>query len=182
MVRTAFPRGEHPLVFDQVFHNLNHLEQMLERARAHGYQPAYVFVDRPPDEAWGGVVGRAVDLRQQGKPARTVPLEVAVPANVAAREAALEVLRRQPGLDVRVIDNRSGDFERPVITNRDEAIAYLEGRLKEVADTGALVARLRAETSARVEAGAIPADIGAALLVSVPKPGGAGAPTGRAGG
>lgn len=158
-----FVQQDYPLVLDQVSDNLAKLEAKLDEARTHGFEPEYVFVDRHPEQAWGGVVGRAVNLRKKGKLARTVPLPVALHANIAARRTALELLKKRPDVRPAIIDNNGGDLNRRLITDRGEAIAYLERKLAEVDESG-LRERLHADVLTRHAAGEIPDDIAAGFV------------------
>lgn len=159
-----FVQADYPLVLDQVSDSLPKLEQKLDEAAANGYEPEYVFVDRPPADAWGGVVGRAANLRKKGQLARTVPIDVAVRANVEARKVALALLKKRPDVRPNVIDNRGGSYGRRLITDRAEAIRYLEEQLAAAGDTGALEDKLRGETLAQFHAGEIPEDLAVGFL------------------
>lgn len=165
-----FPAGGTPLVLDQVSDNYKNLIAKVDEARAAGFKPAFVFVDRPPGGAFAGVAGRALGLRKKGKLARTVSVSAALHANIAARRVALEVLEKNPEINPSVIDNR-GEHEgtkytRRRITDRDEAIAYLKQRLveDEAAVAGGLETRIRADIDARARSGEIPPDIATGLL------------------
>ena len=161
-----FDQNRYPLVLDQVSDNLAKLEQKLDEATANGYATQYVFVDRPAEDAWGGVTGRAIGLRKKGKLARTVPLEVALKANIASRRTALELLKKRPDIKPNIIDNTGRTGRRRLITNRAEAVAYLEKRLAEdeAAVAGGLEAKLRADIARRHAAGDIPDDIAAGFV------------------
>ena len=158
-----FVQHEYPLVLDQVSDNLPKLEAKLDEAKANGYEPEYVFVDRHPQDAWGGVMGRAVNLRKKGKLARTVPLSVALHANVAARKTALELLKKRPDIKPNIIDNNAGDGKRRLIEDRAEAIKYLEQKLAEVDESG-LKEKLHADVLRKHAAGEIPDDIAAGFV------------------
>lgn len=156
-----FEQSEYPLRLDQVSDNLKKLEAKLDEAKAHGYEPEYIFVDRHPADAWGGVVGRAAGLRKKGKPARTVPLDVALHANLKARETAIELLKKRKDIQPNVIDNNHGYSKAVLIKDRDEAIKFLEAQNH---DHEKLLNQLRDETQARYESGELDEDIARGLL------------------
>ena len=179
-VNGFFQQQQYPLVLDQVSDNLAKLEQRLDEAKEHGYQPEYVFVDRSAEEAWGGVVGRALNLHQHGQKPRTVPLHIALPANLDARKTALELLKKRPDIPANIIDNRAGmDGFRRLITDRAEAIDYLQEQvaLHDQAVAGGLAQQLHADVARRHQAGEIPDHIAKGLLEKAgggPAPHGAG--------
>jgi hypothetical protein len=130
-------------------------------AKKNGFDVDYKFIDREPASAWAGVVGRAVGARKRGEPARTVPLAVALKANLDARAVALRVLKERPDIPASVIDNNRGMGKSRHITDRNEAIQYLEGQQH---DHQALFDQLHAETVAGAQKGDIPHDIAQGLL------------------
>lgn len=156
-----FDQNQYPIRLDQVSDNLAKLEQKLDEAKANGYKSEYVFVDRHPADAWQGVVGRAVNMRKKGKQARTVPIEVAVHANLAARKTALELLKKRLDIPASVIDNNHGFGRARLITDRDEAIRHLEAQNH---DQEQLLRSLRDETLGLHERGEIPTDIAEGLV------------------
>lgn len=166
-VRDFFDQNDYPLVIDQVSDNYKKLVAKMDEAKAQGFQPAYVLVDRRPEDAFGGVVGRALALRRDGKPARTVDVHTSVDGNIKARKTALELLKSRPDVAARIIDN-TGRGERELITDRDEAIKYLTARIEEEEGTPQeeLVARMTQGVLARHAAGEIPADIAEGIVGS----------------
>lgn len=178
-----FAAADYPIVLDQVSDRFEKLEGKLGEAQQAGYRPAYVFVDRPPEDAAGGIVGRALNLLSKGKLPRTVNLEMGLHANIASRKTAIDLLKRRPDIEPAVIDNRGGRFKRRLITDRAEAIQYLEQRLAEdqQAVQSGLLQRLQQDVIARRAAGEIPEDMVTGFLGAgwrerlVP---GAGPPTG----
>lgn len=125
-----FEQKEYPIVLDQVSDNFKKLVDKLDDAKANGFEPQFVFVDRPPQEALGGIIGRAMNLRKDGKIARTVPLDMAYEANLNARKVALQLLEQRPDIQADIIDNRAGkDGLRRLIEDPKEAAAYLREQI-----------------------------------------------------
>lgn len=153
-----FTAAQYPVVLDQVSDAVEKLEGVLDDAKRSGYEPVYVFVDRPPQDAAQGVIGRAMNLLNRGQIPRTVNLDIALRANIESRRTALELFRRRPDIVPNVIDNRGGRFSRRLITDRAEAIAYLETRLAEdeAAVNAGLAQKLKQHVIARHEEGEIP--------------------------
>jgi len=161
-------QSEYPIVIDQVSDKLSKSSKAIDQAKANGYSAEVAFVDRHPEDAWrGGVVPRAVNARKKGGLARTVPLDVALQANINARMAALDLLKSDPDAKVSVINNNVGPGLAYIIKDRDEAIQFLESQNH---DFGTLREKLANETRELHERGVIPDDIAAGLL-----PGGAAA-------
>lgn len=153
-----FTAAQYPVVLDQVSDAVEKLEGVLDDAKRNGYEPVYVFVDRPPQDAAQGVIGRALNLLNRGQIPRTVNLDIALRANIESRRTALELFKRRPDITPNVIDNRGGRFSRRLITDRAEAIVYLETRLQEdeaAVNTG-LAQRLKQHVIDRHEEGEIP--------------------------
>lgn len=120
---------QYPIQLDQVSDNVQKMMDKVVEAQASGYGVDYFFVDRPPEEAWlNGVVKRALNLREKGKIARTVPIDIAIKANVEARKAAIDVLKNHPNIPVSILDNTGRNGKSRMITNRDEAIRHLESQ------------------------------------------------------
>lgn len=161
-----FTLSEYPIILDQVSDHFQKLEGKLDEARQAGYEPVFTFVDRPPEDAAGGIVGRALNLRKKGEVARTVPIERGLHANIKSRETALDLLRRRPDIEPNVIDNRGGRYKRRLIKDRDEAISYLEQRVAEDKATleSGLGQRIRDSIIQRTLAGEIPEDLTAGFL------------------
>lgn len=160
-----FVQSDYPLVLDQVSDNLKKLEAKLDEAKANGFEPEYVFIDRPPADAAGGIVGRAINLSKKGKLPRTVNLDMGLHANIAARKTAVELLKKRPDVMPSIVDN-TGRGKRKLITDRDEAIRYLEGRIREDEHelNSGLSQRLKADVIARHHAGEIPREMVAGFL------------------
>lgn len=165
-----YRKEEYPLVLDQVSDHLGKLEDKLDQAARNGFKPEFVFVDRPPEAAWGGVVGRALDMHKKGRAdlkARTVPLHIAVKANVNARRTALELFKKRTDVEAAVIDNTTGvDGERRLITDRKEAINFLQAELDK-AEHGlkhGLIDKLRGEVIEGHKSGKIPTHIAKGFL------------------
>jgi hypothetical protein len=157
-----FTQAEFPIILDQVSDRMDKLIGKLGQAQANGFQPTYVFIDRPPEGAAGGIVGRALQQRQEGQIARTVNIDVGIKANIDSRITALNILRSSPDIEASVIDNRGGRFKRRLITDRSEGIQYLEERIAEdlkAVEGGKLNQKIRENILARHEAGEIPEDL-----------------------
>jgi hypothetical protein len=156
-----FDQAQYPIRLDQVSDNVEKLEGKLDEAIKAGYKAEYLFVDRPPELAWKGVVGRAVNARKAGGLARTVPLEIALKANLAARQTAIEMLQRRHDIPVRVIDNSRGPGEARMLTDRNEALAHLKSQ---VYDHEKLLEKMRHDTLGIYERGDLPHDIAEGLV------------------
>jgi hypothetical protein len=164
--------ADYPIVVDQVTDNLAKAQKLFGDAKSNGYASEVTFVDRDPSKAWlgdkdengnlqGGVVGRAISGRAKGGMARTVPLSVALHANLQARKTALQMLKDHPEILVSVIDNNKGFGEAEEITDRQQAIDYLSGQSH---DFDSLLGKLTNDTQRLHESGHLPADIAAGLL------------------
>lgn len=161
-VAQFFDQSEYPLRLDQVADNVDKIGKQFDTAKANGYSSEFVFVDRHPQDAWnGGVVPRALDERKKGGLGRTVPIEVAVKANIDARKAAIELLKTRLDIPASVIDNNRGAGKAHHIVDRDEAIQYLESQKH---DYEQLVESLRNDTLRLHESGEIPDDIAEGLV------------------
>jgi len=156
-----FDAADYPLRYDQVGADPRKVEQDLDLAIKEGFDAQYTFVDREPREAWRGVVSRALQARQQGQPARTVPIRIAVKANISARKTAIDLLKRRTDLPANVIDNNQGLGKARLIEDRQEAVKYLEAQNH---DEEALLKELTDETVGLYESGKIPADIAEGLV------------------
>jgi hypothetical protein len=168
-----FTAAEFPIILDQVSDRMDKLIGKLGQAQAHGFQPTYVFIDRPPEGAAGGIVGRALEQRQKGQLARAVPIDIGIKANIDSRITALNILRSSPDIEASIIDNRGGRFKRRLITDRNEGIQYLEERIAEdlkAVEGGKLQQKIRDNILARHEAGEIPEDLVTGFLGSGWKP------------
>ncbi len=158
-------QSEYPIVLDQVSDNARKLADKFREAKANGFESEYVFVDRPPQGAAQGIIGRALNMRKEGQVARTVDIAHGLKANIAARRVALEVIRNHPEVPVSIIDNRGehegSRYNRQMITDRNEAAAYLERRLAEdeAALAGGLETKIRDSLVARHAAGEVPDDL-----------------------
>jgi hypothetical protein len=154
-------QNKYPVWLDQISGQIEKLVDKLEEAKRAGFQVEYTFVDRTPEGAWEGIVDRALSARNRGEIARPVQLTDALWSNLNARKTALEVLRKNPGFPVNIIDNNRGFGEARLIEDRQEAIAFLE---KQTYDYEKLLERLKQETKQRWDSGAIPEDIAVSLL------------------
>lgn len=159
--RDHLNQTEYPIVLDQVSDNYAKLNQKLNEAKQNGYTPEYVFVDRDPRDAWNGVVGRALSGRRKGGLARTVPLQIALKANIEARKTAIEVLKNNLDMPVSVIDNNRGAGKSVMIKNRQKAISFLESQNHNYEE---LFKELENETLRLHERGEIPDDIARGLV------------------
>lgn len=156
-----FDEAQYPIRLDQVSDNLKKLEDKLDEATANGYKPEYIFVDRHPVDAWNGVVGRAMNLAKKGKLPRTVPLKLALKANLKARETAIELLKKRKDIAPKIINNNNGFGKADLIEDREEAIKFLEAQKHNHEE---LYEKLFSETLARHESGEINKDIAQGLL------------------
>lgn len=153
--------SDYPIVVDQVSDRVEKVDKLLDAAKSAGYASSVVFVDRHPKDAWlGGVVPRAVNARKKGKPARTVPLDVALEANLEARKATIQLLKsgKHP---VSVIDNNRGLGKAVFHQDPKAALAYLESQQH---DQAKLKEELEHETFRLHESGEIPGDIAEGLI------------------
>lgn len=131
-IKEFFDEEKYPIRLDQVTDKYKKASELFDRAKSHGYKPEFIFVDRKPHDAWQGVIGRALKLREENKPARTVPIDIAMKANIEARRTGIEILKNRPDVTPYIIDNVNGqEGKRRLIEDRAEAIAYLEKRLQE---------------------------------------------------
>lgn len=156
-------KEDYPLILDQVSDNLPKLEAKLDEAKRAGFAPDFIFIDREPEKAWGGVVGRAINLGKKGLPARTVRVDAAPRANVEARKTALALLEKRPDIPVTVFDNRDG-YDRQMITDRAKAAEFLRQQIAAAGDPAELVERMARQTVEKARAGEIPEPIAAGLL------------------
>lgn len=154
--------SNYPIQLDQVSDEVEGLIDKIKVARENGFDVDYVFVDRKPEDAWsGGVVPRAVNARKKGQLARTVPLEIALKANIHARKTAIEILKNNLDIPVKILDNTNGFENSRLITDREEAIKHLE---KESYDYEKLYGKLKEETRSKYEKGEIDEDIAEGLI------------------
>lgn len=156
-----FDESKYPIRVDQVSDQVEKLTGKLDEAKAAGFKPEYIFIDRKPEDAWHGVVSRAVNARARGELARTVPLEIALKANLEARTTAIALLKGRPDLQPQVIDNNRGRGKAVLITDRVKAIAHLE---QQTYDHPKLLEKLRNDTLGLYESGKIPKDIAVGLV------------------
>lgn len=161
-VGAFYNQEEYPIRLDQVSDNVGKLEGKIKEARDAGFNVDYVFIDRPPEDAWtNGVVKRAMNSRKKGQIARTVDLGIAFKANVEARKAAIELIKKNPDFPVTIVDNTKGFGKSRMIKDPKEAVTFLS---REMDDEKQLFEKLRAETQERYESGEIPEDIAEGLL------------------
>lgn len=161
--RKHFDMKAYPIVLDQVSDEFEGLQTKLQRAKDAGFKLQYVFVDRDPVDAWNGVVGRAVRGREKGGLARTVPLPIALKANIEARKTAIRMLKERLDIPVKIVDNNMGEGEARLIRRRDHALKFLE---KQNHDYEKLYKELENETRRLHESGKIPDDIARGLVPS----------------
>lgn len=151
----------YPLRLDQVSDDHSKLIAKINEARANGFDAEYLFVDRDPRDAWNGVVNRAIEGRNSGGLARTVPLSVAVKANLESRNTAIKVLEENLDIPAQVVDNNRGFGKARLIEDREEAIAFLKNQSH---DERKLLKELENETYGLYEQGKIPLDIAIGLI------------------
>lgn len=160
-VRGHLDLNEYPLRLDQVSDDYGKLVSKIEEARNNGFDVEYVFVDRDPKDAWNGVVGRAVNGRKKGGLARTVPLSVALKANIESRNTAIRLLEENLDIPAKIVDNNRGVGKAKLIKDREEAIAHLKNQSH---DEQKLFKELEDETFRLYESGEIPLDIAIGLI------------------
>jgi hypothetical protein len=161
-----FDLTKYPMVLDQASGNYPKLEKKLDEAIANGFTPEHVFVDRGVSDAMGGVIGRALNALKRGDKPRTVPLAVAMQANIDARKATLELLRKRKDVDTKVVDNTgNGKMKTRLIKDRDEAIQYLENRIGvEEKSFAGLHDQLKLSIAEKLQAGEIPDSVAEGLF------------------
>jgi len=152
---------KYPIKLDQVSGSYDKTIAQLKQAKDAGFKVEYNFIDRDPKDAWDGVTGRAVNLRKKGQLARTVPLEIALKANLEARDVAIKILERNPEIPVKIINNNNGFGLSSLITDRKEALSYLRAQKH---DYDSLYTELKAKTKSQYKSGKIPTDIAIGLL------------------
>lgn len=163
-VKGVVDQAKYPIVVDQVSDNVGKVGGLLKTAGEHGFKQEVVFIDRNPREAYmQGVVPRATGARERGELARTVPLDIAVEANIKARKTALEQLKNNPDLQISVVDNNNGLGRQRLITDRQEAIKFLEGEIPKH-QYEKLQKELKDEVKSLYEQGQIPVDIARGLI------------------
>ena len=136
---------DYPIRLDQVSGDFDKLMKKFSLGQANGFAPEYTFIDRAPELAWDGVVSRAVNGRKKGGVARTVPLEVALKANLDARAVAIRVLKERPDIPATVIDNNGGPGTAKMLVGED-AVRHLE---RQQHDYQTLLEKLRRDTLSR---------------------------------
>ena len=163
-----FDLTKYPMVLDQASGNYPKLEKKLDEAIANGFTPEHVFVDRGVSDAMSGVIGRAINALNRGDQPRTVPLAVAMQANIDARKATLELLRKRSDIDTKVVDNTSNAKGKTrLIKDRNEAISYLEGRISaEEEKFAGLHESFQASIAGKLRAGEIPEAVAEGLFDS----------------
>lgn len=152
--------SKYPIRLDQVSGSYDKTVGKLDEAVAKGYKVEFNFIDRHPDLAWQGVVGRAIFSGEQGQLQRTVPAEVAVSDNIKAREVAARIIKERPDIPFSVIDNNGKPGTARQITDRDEAVKFLLREKFNVADH---VQRAKSHVDQLAAAGKLPAHVAAAL-------------------
>lgn len=123
-VAKHFDESDYPIRIDQTSSNYNLLMDRMNAIKKAGFTPEIVFVDRPPEDAWKGVVGRAMRSLKNGEHPRTVPHSVAIQANLDARNVALRLAQENPDIRLRVIDNHDVDNSR-ILDDPSEIIRHL---------------------------------------------------------
>lgn len=123
-VAKHFDESDYPIRIDQTSSNYNLLMDRMNAIKKAGFTPEIVFVDRPPEDAWKGVVGRAMRSLKNGEHPRTVPHSVAIQGNLDARNVALRLAQENPDIRLRVIDNHDVDNSR-ILDDPSEIIRHL---------------------------------------------------------
>jgi hypothetical protein len=160
--------GDYPVVLDSVSDDSAWTKELMDMAKGHGYGGQFVFIDRAPQDAWkDGVVKRAMESREKFNAgdktslARTVPLSVAVPANLKARRAAFELL--EDGQVPTMIINNNLGFGKAREVVGEEATAYLQNGISSY-NKDELLKELENDTYGLYEQGKIPDDIATGLI------------------
>jgi hypothetical protein len=160
--------GDYPVVLDSVSDDSAWTKELMDMAKGHGYGGQFVFIDRAPQDAWkDGVVKRAMESRAKFNAgdktslARTVPLSVAVPANLKARRAAFELL--EDGQVPTMIINNNLGFGKAREVVGDEAAAYLQNGISSY-NKDELLKELEDDTYGLYESGKIPDDVAKGLI------------------
>ena len=160
--------GDYPVVLDSVSDDSAWTKELMDMAAGHGYGGQFVFIDRAPQDAWkDGVVKRAMESREKFNAgdktslARTVPLSVAVPANLKARRAAFELIE-DGQIPTMIINNNLGfGLARKVMP--EEATAYLQNGISSY-NKDELLKELENDTYGLYEQGKIPDDVATGLI------------------
>jgi hypothetical protein len=163
--KNHFDVKKYPIVLDQASANYPKLEKKLDEAIAAGFTPQHVFVDRGVSGATSGVIERAMNALKRGEMPRTVPLSIAMEANIASRKATLELLKRRKDIDTSVIDNTSDKGQTRLIEDRNEAIKYLESRIEEEdRKLGEFKTSMEQDLANKLRTGEIPDDVAIGLM------------------
>lgn len=122
-------QSQYPLVLDQVFGNYEKgMNKLRDAEKSYGYKKEIMFIDRDPTDAFlNGVVPRAVKLGQKGKLPRTVHLNLASGDNLNSRSAVITALKKDKDAKISIVNNNNGDGFAELITDRKQALKYLEG-------------------------------------------------------
>jgi len=160
--------GDYPVVLDSVSDDSAWTKELMDMAKGHGYGGQFVFIDRAPQDAWkDGVVKRAMESREKFNAgdktslARTVPLSVALPANLKARRAAFELL--EDGQVPTMIINNNLGFGKAREVVGEEAAAYLQTGMNGY-NKEQLLKEMEDDTYGLYESGKIPDDIAKGLI------------------
>ncbi|CAB4165006.1 hypothetical protein UFOVP822_5 [uncultured Caudovirales phage] len=160
--------GDYPVVLDSVSDDSAWTKELMDMAKGHGYGGQFVFIDRAPQDAWkDGVVKRAMESREKFNAgdktslARTVPLSVAVPANLKARRAAFELI--EDGQVPTMIINNNLGFGKAREVVGEEAAAYLQNGISSY-NKDELLKELENDTYGLYEQGKIPDDVATGLI------------------
>ena len=160
--------SDYPVVLDSVSDDSAWTKELMDMAKSHGYGGQFVFIDRAPQDAWkDGVVKRAMESREKFNAgdktslARTVPLSVALPANLKARRAAFELL--EDGTVPTMIINNNLGFGKAREVVGEEATAYLQTGMNGY-NKEQLLKEMEDDTYGLYESGKIPDDIAKGLI------------------
>ena len=160
--------SDYPVVLDSVSDDSAWTKELMDMAKGHGYGGQFVFIDRAPQDAWkDGVVKRAMESREKFNAgdktslARTVPLSVALPANLKARRAAFELL--EDGTVPTMIINNNLGFGKAREVETKEAGAYLQTGMNGY-NKEQLLKEMEDDTYGLYESGKIPDDIAKGLI------------------
>ena len=153
---------DYPIILDQVSDKVTKSFDAISKAKDNGYTAEIMYVDREPSDAFrNGVRSRALHSRQKGEPARTVPVDIALKANIAARNAMVELIQSNPDSKWSVVNNNNGYGQAVQLTDPNDAVQFLQ---RQDFDFESLEEAMTNDTKRLHERGEIPDDIAEGLL------------------
>lgn len=153
---------DYPIILDQVSDKVTKSFDAIKKAKDNGYDAEIMYVDREPSDAFrNGVRSRALHSRKKGEPARTVPVDIALKANIAARNAMVELIQSNPDSKWSVVNNNNGYGQAVQLTNPEDAVQFLQ---RQDFDFESLKEAMTNDTKRLHERGELPDDIAEGLL------------------